>query len=344
MSGGLGGGGLLDEQEVRLRKELELIKERWLKSREEDISYFQEALYDQYNLITVGGLGALTAASAVLMPPFTLLAGSLLLAFEVCWLGIAPFSARFRRSVRARKNAAALEARDGRRKSITEQLPAELRKQYEGTAAIVAEIRKHAEAAQEGELEAFEETLAKLDYLLEEYARMLLALRQLEENLRSPEAQTLERRVAALEDDVASLEPGRLRAAKEKNLLVLRQRADRFAKSREEREYLEVSLETLENTLKLVRDQVVAATSGHSIASSLDQVVLEVGRHRDHMDQVQSSSLEEQPEQPEPISMDVPAAELAGGDISAAPAPPTREATSPEEEERERWRRALEGS
>lgn len=333
----------LDEQEARLRKELALIKERWLKNREEDISYFQEALYDQYNLITVGGLGALTAASAVLMPPFTLLAGSLLLAWEVCWLGIAPFSARFRRSVRARKNAAALETRDERRKSITEQLPAELRKQYEATASIVTEIRKHAEAAQEGELEVFEETLAKLDYLLEEYARMLLALRQLDENLQSPEAHSLDRRVALLEQEVADTEPGRLRAAKEKNLLVLRQRAERFAKSREEREYVEVSLETLENTLKLVRDQVVAATSAQGIATSLDQVVLEIGRHRDHMDQVQAE-LDRAPTPPAGISLDVPAAELAAGDISAAPPAPAEQARSPEEEERERWRRALEGS
>lgn len=336
-------GGPLDEQEARLRRELALIKERWLEGREEDISYFKEALFDQYNLITLGGLGALTAASAVLMPPFTLLLGSLVVAWEMCWLGIVPSSARFRRSVRARKNAAALERRDERRKSIIEQLPAELRKQYEATAAIVIEIRRHAEAAQAGELDVFEETLAKLDYLLEEYARMLLALRQLDENLRSPEAHTLDRRVAALEREVAETEPGRLRAAKEKNLLVLRQRAERFAKSRGEREYVAVTLETLENTLKLVRDQVVAATSAQGIASSLDQIVLELGRHRDHMDQVQAE-LDRAPTPPDGISIHVPSAELAPGDISAAPPAPGERTMSPDEEERERWRRALEGS
>ncbi|MCO5166845.1 MAG: hypothetical protein M9894_10825 [Planctomycetes bacterium] len=327
-------GGPLDEQEARLRRELALIKERWLKNRDEDISYFQEALYDQYNLITVGGLGALTVASAVMMPPLTLLAGSLLVAWEVCWLGIAPFSARFRRAVRARKNAAALEARDTRRRSITDELPPELKRQYETTAAVVKEIRKHAEAAQEGELEVFEETLAKLDYLLEEYARMLLALRQLDENMKASEEGTLARRLAALEQEVAAMEPGRLRAAKEKNLLVLRQRADRFAKSREEREYVEVSLETLENTVKLVRDQVIAATSAQGIASSLDQIVLEVGRHRDHMDHVQAH-LEAQGQ---PFSVDVPAAEVAPEISAAPPAPAERD------DERERWRRALEGS
>lgn len=328
-------GGALDEQEARLRRELALIKERWLKSRDEDISYFKEAAYDQYNLITVGGLGALTLASAVMMPPFTLLAGSLLVAWEVCWLGIAPFSERFRRSVRARKNAAALEARDTRRKSITGELPPELKQQYEKTAAVVREIRKHAEAAQEGELEVFEETLAKLDYLLEEYARMLLAMRQLDENLKASEEGSLARRLAALEQEVAKMEPGRLRAAKEKNLLVLRQRADRFAKSREEREYVEVSLETLENTVKLVRDQVIAATSAQGIASSLDQIVLEVGRHRDHMDHVQAH-LEAQGQ---PFSLDVPAAEVAP-EISEAPRAPART----DDDERERWKRALEGS
>lgn len=325
--------GPLDAQEARLRQELTLIKERWLKNREEDISYFKEAFYDQYNLITLGGLGALTAASVVLFPPFTLLAGSLLAAWEVCWLGIAPSSDRFRRSVRARKNARALEARDDRRQTIIDELPSELRVQFETTAAIVKEIRKHAEAAQEGELDVFEETIAKLDYLLEEYARMLLAMRQLEENLKSPEAGTLGRRVAALVIEVEDMEPGRLRTAKEKNLLVLRQRAERFAKSREEREYVEVSLETIENTLKLVRDQVVAATSAQGIATSLDQVVLEIGRHRDHMDEVESQLESTR----QPVSVDVPASEVV-----IAPEPPSGD--TDEKDEKEKWRRALEGS
>jgi hypothetical protein len=316
-----------DPQEARLRKELALIKERWLKSRSEDISYVKEAFFDQYNLITLGGLGALTLASAVLMPPLTLLMGSLVAAWEVCWLGMAPFSDRFRRSVRARKNAAALERRDDRRKGILEKLPKELRAQHEGVAAIVKEIRGHAEAAQEGELEALEDTLAKLDYLLEEYARMLLALRQLDENLRAPEAGSLDRRVQALEKEVEAAEPGRLKQAKEKNLLVLRQRAERLRKSREEREYLQVSLETLENTLKLVRDQVVAATSGENIASSLDQVVLEVGRHREYMQEVET-----QLEQAALPAIDLPTSELV-----SEPAPESKD------DEKERWRRALEG-
>jgi hypothetical protein len=328
-----------DAEEARLRAELALIKERWLKSRSEDISYGREAFYDQYNLITLGGLGALTAASAVLMPPFVLLAGSLLVAWEVCWMGIAPFSERFRRSVRARKNAGALEARDDRRKTILDRLPVALKKQYEATAGIVKEIRAQAEAAQEGELEVFEETLAKLDYLLEEYARMLLAAHQLDENLRSPEADTLPDRVSALEAEVEAAEPGRLRAAKEKNLLVLRQRAERFAKSREEREYLDVSLETLENTLKLVRDQVVAATSAQGIASSLDQVVLEVGRHREHMEAVESHL---KPEQAPAERAPLPAIDVPAADLNAAPTPPA--GTKPAaDEEREAWRRALEG-
>ena len=116
---------------------------------------------------------------------------------------------------------------------------------------------------------------------------MLVAFDGLAKALEAPEADTIDGRVAAVEHEVEGLAPGKLRQAKEKNLLVLRQRAERYARSREEREYLQVSLDTLENTLKLVRDQVVAATSISGIASSLDQVVLEVGRHREYMDEVE---------------------------------------------------------
>ena len=277
----------LDAQESRLRRELEHIKDRWLKRREEDISYLQEAAYDPYNLITVIGLGGLTAASALLMPPMVPIFGSLLFAWELSWLSLASQSERFRRSVRARKNAAALNRAEEKRDAVLAQLPAHLKAQHEAAQAIAKEIRLQAENLEEG-AELLEETLAKLDYMLENYARMLLSLHRIQQYQNSPEEEGISRRAAALESELGSMEPGRLRTAKEKNLEVLRQRLERSQKSREEKEYLEVSLDTLENTLKLVRERVIAAQNAQGVASSLDEVIAELGKHRDYMDTVEA--------------------------------------------------------
>lgn len=277
----------LDAQESRLKRELLHIKERWLKRREEDISYLQEAAYDPYNLITVIGLGGLTAVSAVMMPPFVPIFGSLLCAWELSWLTLASQSDRFRRSVRARKNAAALARAEERRDEVLTQLPLHLKAQHEAAQAIAREIRKQAENLEEGD-ELLEDTLAKLDYLLENYGRMLLALHRIQQHQSSPEAEAIQKKVGALQQELTSLEPGRLRTAKEKNLEVLRQRLDRSKKSQEEKEYLEVSLDTLENTLKLVRERVIAASSGQGVTASLDDVIVEMGKHRDYMDTVES--------------------------------------------------------
>ena len=279
----------LDAQESRLRRELAFIKDRWLKRREEDVSWIKEAFYDTYNLITVGGLGAIIALSMV-MPPLWLMVPvffSLLLAWELTWLTLAPQSERFRRSVRARKNAASLAQAEEKRDAVLAALPVHLKAQHEAAQQIAREIRQHAENLEEG-AELLEETVAKLDYLLENYGRMLLALHRIQQHMSSPEGEGISRRVEALEKEVAALEPGRLRTAKEKNLEVLRQRLDRSKKSQEEKEYLEVSLDTLENTLKLVRERVIAASTAQGIASSLDDVIVEMGRHRDYMDAVES--------------------------------------------------------
>lgn len=277
----------LDAQESRLKRELLHIKERWLKRREEDISYLQEAAYDPYNLITVIGLGGLTAVSALMMPPFVPIFGSLLCAWELSWLTLASQSDRFRRSVRARKNAAALARAEVKRDEVLAQLPLHLKAQHEAAQAIAREIRKQAENLEEGD-ELLEDTLAKLDYLLENYGRMLLALHRIQQHQSSPEAEGIQKKVGALEQELTSLEPGRLRTAKEKNLEVLRQRLERSKKSQEEKEYLEVSLDTLENTLKLVRERVIAASSGQGVTASLDDVIVEMGKHRDYMDTVES--------------------------------------------------------
>jgi hypothetical protein len=356
-----------DEQEARLRRELETIKAQWLERRKDDISYAREAFFDQYNLITLVGLGALTAVSAVTMPLATPLLGSLLVGWEVAWMGIAPSSPRFRRSVRARKNAADLEQRDAKRKAGVGALPPELKGRFEAAAAIAREIRAQAEQhGGEDELNLLEETLAKLDHLLEQYAQMLGAAHRIGQLLRSPEGATLKRRVVELEKELAKLEPGRLREAKEKNLAVLRQRADRFDRSKEEKEYLDVSLETLENTLKLVRDQVVAATSAGSISSSLDGVLVELGRHREHMQNVErelhGQDAPEKPAAAPPVAdleksdtgsiskaalqaelgkpgalppIDIPAARM--GDLGV------RDPKKDEEDEKERWQKALGG-
>lgn len=354
-----------DEQEARLRRELETIKAQWLERRKDDIGYAKEAFFDQYNLITLVGLGTLTAVSAVLTAgTLTPLFGSLLLAWEVAWMGIAPSSARFRRSVRARKNAADLEARDAKRKQGITALPPELKGKFEAAAAIAREIRAQAEQqGAEDELNLLEETLAKLDHLLEQYALMLGAAHRIGQLLRSPEGATLKRRVAELSSELSSLEPGRLREAKEKNLAVLRQRAERFDRSKEEKEYLDVSLETLENTLKLVRDQVVAATSASGISSSLDGVLVELGRHREHMQNVErelhgQEAPERKPEAPDleksdtgSISKAALAAEMARpGALPAIDIPAAkmgdmglRDPKKDEEDEKERWQKALGG-
>lgn len=279
----------LDAQESRLRKELEFIKDRWLKKREEDISWAKEALYDTYNLLTVGGFGALILLSMVMPPlwPMVPIFFSLLVAWELTWVTLASQSDRFRRSVRARKNAASLAEAGEKRDALLSSLPVHLKAQHEAANQIAKEIRQHAENLEEGS-ELLEETVAKLDYLLENYGRMLHALHRIQQHMSAPEGEGISQRVKSLEKEVAALEPGRLRGAKEKNLEVLRQRLDRSKKSAEEKEYLEVSLDTLENTLKLVRDRVIAASTAQGIATSLDDVIVEMGKHRDYMDAVET--------------------------------------------------------
>ncbi|RMG13324.1 MAG: hypothetical protein D6731_12385 [Planctomycetota bacterium] len=279
---------LLSREEERLRAELERIKETWLKKKEDDLNYFREAFYYQYNLIMLCGLVALAAASG----PFLPLVASVAVAWELLWLGLAPGNERFRRMIRAEKNAELVAEQEEKRKERLRDLPLPLLERHEEAVAIAEEIRRRAEDCEEGELDVLDETIAKLDYLLDQYADMLVSLHKTSELLKDPEAETLADRVAALEEEVASTPAGKLRQAKQKNLAVLRQRLERYAKSRENKEYFEVSLSTLEDTLKLVRDRVVAASTAGAISDSLDQVVLELSQHRDFMEAAEQARLE----------------------------------------------------
>lgn len=298
---------VVDAQEARLRRELSKIKERWLEDRDEDISYLSEAFHYHYNLISVGGLGILTLMSAFLATPLFPLLAALLVAWELCWLTLGSTNERFRRMIRANKNAEVLAQRSAKRERSLLSLPVHMRAQHEAVQALAKEIRAQAESAEEGQVEHLDDTLAKLDFMLEQHARMLTSLNRIEANLDSPEGENLPRRIEALSAELEDMEAGRIKTAKEQNLNVLRQRLTRLEKSREEREYLQVSLDTLENTLKLVRERVVAATSVQGIASSLDDVVLELGRHREFMDEVEAQmTMGPVPGPPEPEPEDDP--------------------------------------
>ena len=213
---------------------------------------------------------------------------ALLVAWEFVWLTLGSTNERFRRMIRANKNAEVLALREQKRERSLLSLPVHMRAQHEAVQALAQEIRGQAEDAEDGQVEHLDDTLAKLDFMLEQHARMLTSLNRIESNLDTPESDNLPRRIEALSAEVAGLAAGRIKTAKEQNLAVLNQRLQRLEKSREEREYLQVSLDTLENTLKLVRERVVAATSVQGIASSLDEVVIELGRHREFMDEVEA--------------------------------------------------------
>lgn len=314
-------GNYFKDEEARLHEELKRIKETWLKKKEDDLNYIKEAFFYQYNLIAMCGLIALAAASGPLMP----MIGAVAIAWEVLWLGMAPSSERFRRMIRALRNAEVLEEQEDKRKLRMKNLPLDLQMRHEEAVEVAAEIRARAEEAEEGELDILDETIAKLDYLLDQYADMLVSMHQTSELLKDPEAESLEGRVTSLEQEIESMEPGRVRKAKEKNLAILRQRALSFAKSAEEVEYFEVSLNTLENTLKLVRDRVIAASTAGAISSSLDDVVLELSAHRDYMESVEAAREEPRAEAAprvapfEGTTADPQAQPVVEADISAPP-------------------------
>jgi hypothetical protein len=217
-----------------------------------------------------------------------------------------------------------IDAQETRRERHIASLPLDLRMRHEEAVEITKEIRTRAEEAEAGELDILDETIAKLDYLLDQYADMLSSLHQTTQLLKDPEAETFAGRVLELELELDGMDTGRVRQAKEKNLAVLRQRAQRFAKSAEEKEYFDVSLNTLENTLKLVRDRVIAAGTAKAINSSLDDVVLELSHHRDYMESVEAARAEETA----PVVEEAPAPEIPR-EISAPPEAPRDEEQPP---------------
>lgn len=234
-------------------------------TRPGEINYFKEAFYNQYNLITLGGLAAL----GFMFSGFFYLAG----AFELIYMAMVPTDERFQRYVRSEHNRELLELEEYKRKETLTHLTGGERNRLNLVRSIVQDIKDVAAKVDRSSAFLVEQDLTKLDYLEKTFLRMLGSLTLLRHHLQNTSIAEIEKQIAKLEKEIAEASP-RLKAIKKRNAEVLRQRLSRLTKAEEDREVLEANLDTIEDTLKLIRDNVVSLNNPQGISGQIDDVVV----------------------------------------------------------------------
>src|SRR5262245_31034884 len=230
----------------------------------EEPNYLLDAFKSQYNLI---GLG--TAVG------FAILSGSFLpmLIAAGLELTLLPFAERWARLKRAKDRAQAEQQRQA--SEVTDMLGAlthEERQRYRTLEVLAGEIRSNYKGLDSSSQLLLDDLVKKLDFLLAFYLRMRYSLMRYVSYFATTDPDEIRYRIGELEKEMGS-GPERVRAIKARTRAVLQKRLQRFDKAKENKDLIEAQTETVQEVLRLLRDQSYSIRDPRSISEQLDGLV-----------------------------------------------------------------------
>lgn len=236
---------------------------------EDNTNYLKAAFHWQYNIIALAGAGVFALVSGTALP--VLLAAGL----ELMYLAVIPQNARFRRLVRSRAFAEQQLKHQQTLNEMLRNLSPEMQSRYVHCAQICGSVRSNfAQLSSQSQI-FLQQIDTSLQGLLTGYARLLVALSQQQQYLKSTTQDDIKREIAALQKSLPS-EPQRVQEINQKRVEILNKRLEKFAKITENRKVVDAQIAAVEDVLMLVRDQSVTMRDPQQVTDQLDNLVRDV--------------------------------------------------------------------
>jgi chromosome segregation ATPase len=248
---------------------------------EDNVSYVKAAFHWQYNLIALAGAGAFALVSGTALP-LVLAAG-----LELIYLATIPQNARFRRLVRSWHFAEEQVKHQQQLNDMLRSLSPEMQSRYIHCAQVCGAIRGNFSQLSSQSQVFLQQIDVSLQGLLTGYARLLVALSQQLQYLRSTGQDEIKREIASLERTLSS-EPQRVQEINQKRIEILNKRLEKFEKISENRKVVDAQCAAVEDVLMLVRDQSVTMRDPQQVSDRLDSLVHDVEQTEQTVQQVET--------------------------------------------------------
>lgn len=235
---------------------------------DEEPPYTRYAFLNPYNLSLLIGAGAAAAATGQWWVGVCGAAG------EALWLLFAPDSKFLRRAWFDKMWS---EARDEAQRKGQEKKLEQLHPVDQQRAAYLREQkdRIHQLARENPSLtaELMKAELAKLDILVEDFINIAVKCTRAERHLESIDLRSMESAWRAYKGQVEAMPEGdKRRAVAKKNMEVLEQRRDRWEELKKSVQTARGQMDLMENTFKLLGDEIVTMSNPDALGSRLDDL------------------------------------------------------------------------
>jgi hypothetical protein len=252
-----------------------------LPAPQQNIDFVKEAFHLQYNWIAMVSAGAFALVSGSFLP--IILAGGL----ELMYLAIVPQNWRFQRLVRSWKFAEEQRAHQQKLGEMLASLPAEMESRYVHAAQVCSAIRSNFAQFSSTSQIFLQQIDARLQGLLNGYARLLLAAAQQQQYVKSAEQDGIKREIASLQKALSS-DPPKVQEINRKRIEILTKRLEKFDKISENRKVVDAQCSAVEDVLMLVRDQSVTMRDPQQVSERLDSLVHDVEQTEQTVQQVEA--------------------------------------------------------
>src|SRR5712692_1639807 len=188
---------------------------------QDSINFVKEAFHLQYNWIAMVSAGAFALVSGTFLP--IVLAGGL----ELMYLAVVPQNWRFKRLIRSRKFAEEQQKHQQKLSEMLGSLPAEMQSRYAHAAQVCGSIRRNFAQFSSTSQIFLQQIDARLQGLLNGYARLLLAAAQQQQYVKSTERDGIKHEIASLQKTLSS-DPLKVQEINKKRIEILNKRLEKL--------------------------------------------------------------------------------------------------------------------
>jgi hypothetical protein len=247
----------------------------------ESINFVKAAWKWQYNWIPLVGVAAFALLSGSALP--LILAAGL----ELIYLSVIPHNKRFQRLVRSWRYAEEKQRREVKLTAMFQELPAETRLRYARLDAVCQAVRANYSRLSSTSQIFVGQTEDQLQGLLRAYLRLLFAMHQHREYLRTTDPEAIKRDLAKLQRTLES-DPPQVQEINRRRVEILTKRLEKFDKVRENQKVVDAQCAALEDVLQLIRDQSVTVRDPQQVSDQLGSLVHDVEQTEETVRQVET--------------------------------------------------------
>jgi hypothetical protein len=247
----------------------------------DDINFVKAAFNLQYNWIALGGATLFAVVSGSLLP--VILAAGV----ELMYLAVVPQMATFQRLVRSWKFGEELEQRQVQFAQMLSSLSPEAKARYGKLAQVCAVVRSNFSQFSTTSKIFLQQMDARLDGLLDGYARLLLAASQQQQYLKGTDPDEIEQEITALQEAMNN-DPVAVQEINKKRIEILTKRLEKYQKICENQQIVDAQCSAIEDALHLVRDQSVTMRDPQQVSDQLDTLVRDVEQTEQTVQQVEA--------------------------------------------------------